>query len=128
MPYAMCLGTRIDFPRAADALLPWPEGNDCGHSSYRTFSVGCSWEARSQGLELALKLDTSCSPNLELLLSALHLLIRGKFRRSIQRRFHESILNRVAGANVHRVFTLRKTEVAANELRLTHTVLQDAPA
>src|SRR6266516_2063472 len=27
-------------------LEPWPQNNDFGHGSYRTFSVGCSWEAK----------------------------------------------------------------------------------
>ena len=33
-------------------LEPWPQSNDFGHISYRTFSVRCSWEAYEEWLEL----------------------------------------------------------------------------
>lgn len=62
------------------------------------------------------------------LLVVLHPIIRGRFRKAIQESFHRSILNRVGGANLHRTFTLRKSEVTGGELRLTHTVLEDSTA
>jgi hypothetical protein len=61
-------------------------------------------------------------------LGTLRPLIRLKFRRGLQKKFHESILKRVGGADVHRVFTLRKSEVVDDEWQLTHTILEDSPA
>jgi hypothetical protein len=76
--------------------------------------------------ETSLTIDADKSGHAGLL-ALLHPIIRGKFRKAIQKAFHKSILSRVGGANVHRVFTLRKSEVAGGELRLTHTVLEDSP-
>jgi hypothetical protein len=77
--------------------------------------------------ETSLKIDADRGGHAGLL-PLLHPIIRGKFRKAIQKSFHRSILSRVGGANVHRVFTLRKSEVIDGELQLTHTVLEDSPA
>lgn len=77
--------------------------------------------------ETSLKIDADKGGHAGVL-AILRPLIRGQFRKTIQKKFHQSILNRVGGAKTHRVFTLRKSEVADGELRLTHTVLEDAPA
>src|SRR5215211_40490 len=37
------------------ATKSWPQSNDYGHGSYRTFSVRCSWEAK---FNIRLKHDT----------------------------------------------------------------------
>lgn len=78
-------------------------------------------------VETSLKIDADKGGHAGLL-ALLRPLIRGQFRKAIQKKFHKSILNRVGGAKTHRVFTLRKSEVAGGELRLTHTVLEDSPA
>jgi hypothetical protein len=48
----MCTDTPIDFPRVREALLPWPQSNDFGHSSYRKFSGVRGWRAMSHGNEM----------------------------------------------------------------------------
>lgn len=77
--------------------------------------------------ETSLKIDADKGGHAGLL-AILRPFIRGAFRKAIQKKFHQSIVKQVGGEASHRVFTLRKSEVAGGELRLTHTILEDAPA